>query len=327
MLPSGTIATIVGTGATASSGDGGPATDASFTATWGTIAFDSSGALYFADGSAKTIRRVGSDGVATTVVGPASGAALVDPTGVAFGPDGDLYIADFGASRIWKVDPAGAISVFAGTGVSGSTGDGGPATSARINASGLAVGPHGDVYIDDTNRYRSIDSEGFIHAFAGTGVQGFSGDGGPAVEAKFSDQVSGIAVDASGNVYLNDPHNFRIRRVDPGGTITTVIGAAGEGYSGDGGPAADARIGTPHGLALGPEGDLYFSDDWDSSTVRRIDRSGIVTTVAGQASRGFAGDCGPGAAALLSQPSGVAVDNGVIYVVDTNNNRIRIVLP
>jgi sugar lactone lactonase YvrE len=326
-LPSGTIATIAGSGEPGSSGDGGPATEASFELSFGHVAFDGADALYFADGAAKTIRRIGTDGLITTAVGPASGTDLVDPAGVAIDDAGNMYVADFGASRIWKIDPDGATTVFAGTGTSGSDGDGGPATEATINAAGMAFGPDGDMYIDDLYRYRRIDPAGIIHAFAGTGTPGFSGDGGAALEATFSANGGMVSTDQSGAVYIADAGNHRVRKVDPSGVITTVIGDAGEGYAGDGGPAAEARIGTPHAVASDESGDIFFTDDWDSSSIRRIDAAGNVSTVAGQKSSGFSGDCGPAISAELSQPFQVAMHKGILYILDSNNNRIRIVVP
>ncbi len=326
-LPSGTIATIAGTGTAGSSGDGGPATKASLELSFGHIAVDASGAVYFADTASKTIRRIGVDGIISTVVGPATGAALVDPQGVAFGPAGDMYVADFGASRIWKVGRSGSITPFAGTGVSGSTGDGGPALDATINAGGMAFGPDGSMYIDDTYRYRRIDPNGVIHAFAGTGTIGFSGDGGPALRATFSQNGGMVSTDQAGNVYIADAGNHRVRKVDPSGIITTIVGDGSEGYAGDGGPAAEAQIGTPHAVAIDANGDIYLTDDWDSNTIRRVDAEGIITTIAGTRSRGYAGDCGPATGAELNQPVQVAVHDGVVYIVDNGNNRIRIVMP
>jgi sugar lactone lactonase YvrE len=268
----------------------------------------------------------GPDGIISTVVGPATGTALVDPTGVAFGPSGDLYFADFGGSRIWRIDRRGSRTVFAGTGASGSTGDEGPAVDATINAGGLAFGPDGSVYIDDLYRYRRIDPAGVIHAFAGTGKPGFSGDGGPALEASFSSNGGMISTDQAGNVYIADAGNHRVRRVDPSGMIATIIGSGIEGYSGDGGPAVDANLGTPHATAIDADGTIYVTDDWDSNTIRRVDPAGVITTVAGTRSRGYSGDCGPAAAAELDQPVQVAVLDCVVYIVDNGNNRIRIIV-
>jgi len=326
-LPSGTIVTIAGTGTAGDTGDGGQATAAEIDPSFGTIAFDADGALYFADIDHQAIRRVGPDGVITTFAGPTTGAPFVQPAGVAIDPAGDIYVADIGAGRIWRMAPGGSFTSIAGTGTIGSSGDGGPATEAGIQPSGIAIGPRGDLYFDDLNRYRTIDPAGVIHAFAGTGAVGFSGDGGPATQATFSTEIVGVAADAAGDVYLGDRTNFRVRKVDPAGIITTVAGSGREGYAGDGGPALDAALGTPHGVAVDDAGDLYLTDDWDSSTIRKVDPAGIITTVAGTGPAGFSGDCGPATAAQLDQPFMVAVHDGAVYIVDKDNNRIRVVVP
>ena len=192
-----------------------------------------------------------------------------------------------GASGGWH--PGGTFTSIAGTGTLGSDGDGGPATEAGIQPSGIAIGPRGDLYFDDLNRYRTIDPGGIIHAFAGTGTPGFSGDGGPATKATFSTEIVGVAADAAGDVYLGDRTNFRVRKVDPAGIITTVAGSGREGYAGDGGPALDAALGTVHGVAVDDAGDLYLTDDYDSSTIRKVDTAGIITTVAGTGPAGLLG--------------------------------------
>lgn len=143
----------------------------------------------------------------------------------------------------------------------------------------------------------------------------------------FSTEIVGEAADAAGNVFLGDRANFRVRKVDPAGIITTVFGSGKEGYAGDGGPALNAALGTTHGVALDAAGDLYFTDDYDSSTIRKVDMSGVITTVAGVQTAGFSGDCGPATAAQLSHPDMVAVNDGVVYIVDNGNNRIRMVAP
>jgi hypothetical protein len=325
LLHSGSIATIAGTGVAGDSGDGGPAIVAMIDPSFGTLGFDASGAVYFADSDHASVRRIDTDGTITTFAGPSTGAPFVTPAGVAIDHAGKVYVADIGVGRIWRVDPSGAIASIAGTGVLGSDGDDGPATNAAIQPSGIAIGPRGDLYFDDLNRYRTIDPSGVIHAFAGTGIPGFSGDGGPATQATFSTEVVGVAADAAGNVYLGDRANHRVRKVDPQGIITTVAGSGQEGYSGDGGPALQAALGTPHGVAVDESGDLFLTDDYDSSTVRKVDPDGTITTLAGGTTSGFSGDCGPAAEAKLDGPVQVAVHDGVVFIPD--NTRIRIVVP
>jgi len=331
-LRSGDIATIAGTGSYGSFGDGGQATTASVYAPYSNVAADATGALYISDPSTRAIRRIGMDGVISHFISSPSFVASSFPMGLAFDAGGDLIVADPGSLStpfIWQVDPAGKVTPVAGTGVFGSTGNDGPALSAEVQAAQVAVGPRGDLYFDDLNGFRTIDTAGVIHAFAGTGVPGFSGDGGPAVEATIGASAPvwlGVAADASGNVYLGDPSNYRIRKVDGTGIITTVAGTGLAGYSGDQGPATEATISSTGGLAVDASGDVYFADSGNDA-VRRIDGAGIITTIAGTGQAGFSGDCGPAASAQLDQPSTLTVHDGILYIIDVGNNRIRMVVP
>ena len=293
-LASGTIATIAGTGVAGTSGDGGPALAARISTTVGPVTVDQSGAVYF-NGALDTsgadygsgIRRIGTDGTITTFAGPSTGAPFVMPTGLAFDAAGDLIVADAGASRIWRVTPDGTISALAGTGTPGSTGDDGPAARATISADSLAIGPAGDIYINDVNRYRRISPDGIIHSFAGTGVDGFSGEGGPALDAMIG-EAEGLAADAAGNVYLADAEHGRVYRVDPAGTITTFAGTGPVGHSGDGGPATMATLNAPAMLAVGDDGSVYV-DDHHNDAIRKVDPTRIISTVAGSGAHRFLG--------------------------------------
>ena len=225
---------------------------------------------------------------------------------------------------------AGTITTIAGTGVEGSTGDDGPAIDAQIGAATLAIGPDGSLYFDDYNRYRTIDPAGVIHAFAGTGETGFSGDAGPATEATFGNfpyGEVGVAVAQDGIVYLGDGGNFRIRKVDPDGTISTVVGNGKPGHSGDDGPAVAATIdSSPYGLALDEAGDLYIAD-WNGRDVRKVDAAGIITTVAGGGTGSYGGDCGPAVDAALNGPTSVVSRDGILFIGDSADYRIRMVVP
>ncbi len=206
VLKSGDIATVAGTGAPGFSGDGGPAIDATLLVAG--MAVDGTGVIYASDHytSTSAIRRIGTDGTISTIASRALGTPILRPRLMAFDAAGELFIADEG--RIWKRDPNGTLTSIAGTGKSSSSGDGGPATDAGINAWGVAVGPHGALYLDDWVRWRTIDSSGVIHPFAGTGSPGFSGDGGPATEATFGGaDLGGLAADQQGNVYFGDDVN------------------------------------------------------------------------------------------------------------------------
>ena len=217
-------------------GDGGAATAAALMNPGG-VAVDAAGTLYIADTDNNRIRKVTTAGVITTVAGnglagaggdggQAVFASLHSPHGVAVDAAGNLYIADTDNNRIRKVTPAGIITTVAGTGISGHSGDGGPATAARLNYPvGVAVDAAGNLYIADTgnSRIRKVTPAGVITTLAGTGIGGYSGDGGPATAAQLK-YPFGVAVDAAGNLYIADSGNNSIRKVTPAGIITTVAG-------------------------------------------------------------------------------------------------------
>jgi trimeric autotransporter adhesin len=329
-LTTGVIATIAGGG---SHGDGGPATDASIDVTVGDVAVDATGAVYFGGYNGPGVRKVGTDGVLSTFVARGAGSPLREASGLAFDASGNLYVADPTAARIWRIDAAGTVSPVAGTGGAGSTGDEGPALEATIHPFHVTAGPDGSLYLDDVPRYRVIDPDGIIHAFAGSTTPGFGGDGGAAVTALLGGadpgdrsypDVEGSAVASDGSVYLTDNANSRIRKVDPAGVITTVAGNGRRGYTGDGGPALEATFQDPVDLALDEAGNLYISDH-HNNVVRKVDRSGVISTVAGGGTHGGAsGDCGLATEASI-QPWAIAVHDGFLYIGDMANNRIRVV--
>ncbi len=261
--------------------------------------------------------------------GPATSAELSFPEGLAMDTSGNLYIADISNQRIRKVAPGGTITTVAGGGNSG-LGDGGPATSSEFNdPEGVAVDASGNLYIADTqnNRIRKVTaSTGVITTVAGNGTAGYSGDGGPATSAELSYPL-GVAVDPSGNLYIADCHNVRIRKVTPSGTITTVAGGGNSGL-GDSGPATSAELSAPDTVAVDSSGNLYIADLY-TSRIRKVTAStGIITTVAGNGQQGYSGDGGPATSAELFQPFGVAVDaSGNLYIADFYTNRVRMVTP
>jgi DNA-binding beta-propeller fold protein YncE len=315
-LASGTIATVAGTGQApglSGNGDGGPAIDAGLNTSLGSIAVAADGSLYLVAISSPDIRRVAPDGTLDTFAGPTTGAPFSDLRGVALDDAGDVYVADSGSSRIWKIDPSGTITPVVGSGEEGRTGDGGPALDATIVAdSPIGVGPDGRIYLSDLYRYRTVGPDGIIQAFAGTGEAGFSGDGGPALEATFG-EVIGVTPDRAGNVYLADTGNQRIRRVDPDGVITTVAGT-GKGVSDPVMIAVDER-----------DGSIYYTEH-HGHRVQRVAADGTTSTVAGTGEPGFSGDCGPATEAMLDRPWGIAIHDGVLYVVDMGNRRIRMIV-
>ena len=331
----GVITTVAGTDNRGFSGDGGPATEARLDRPSG-VAVDGAGNLFIADWYNRRIRKVDSAGVITTVAGtgthrfsgdggPATAARLSSPSGVAVDGAGNLFIADLGDRRIRKVDTAGVITTIAGTGETGFSGDGGPATEARLDRPyGVAVDGAGNLFIADRDnrRIRKVDSAGVITTVAGTGETGFSGDGGPATEARLFSPW-GVAVDGTGNLFIADEANDRIRKVDSAGVITTVAGTGNRGFSGDGGPATEARLSSSWGVAVDGAGNLFIADR-RSYRIRKVDSAGVITTVAGTGNRGFSGDGGPATEAQLDRPYGVAVDGaGNLFFVDGSNHRIR----
>jgi sugar lactone lactonase YvrE len=272
VTPQGIISTVAGNGTAGFSGDGGPATSAALNGPNG-VAVDANGNLFIADQLNRRIRKVTPGGIISTFAGngtsgfsgdggPATKAALASPSGEAVDASGNLFFADLGNQRIREVTPQGVISTVAGMGTAGFSGDGGLATRATLNAPiGVAVDGVGDLFIIDlgNQRIRKVTPQGIISTVAGNGTMGFSGDGGPATSAALN-TPSGVAVDAGANLYIADSGNQRIRKVTPGGIISTFAGNGTQGFSGDGGPATNAALNGPNGVVFDASGRLFFAD-------------------------------------------------------------------
>ena len=299
------------------------------------IAVDSAGNVYFSSPTLNAVLKMDPTGMVTRVAGtgvsgqagdsgPALSAQLYNPSGVAVDSAGNLYIADTGNGRIRKVDNLGTITTVAGNGCCYG-GDGGPAAAAQLDGPyGVAVDSSGNLYIADTynSRIRKVTTTGTITTVAGNGTSGYSGDGGPAAAAELRYPFA-VIVDGSGDLLIADTDNYRVRKVDTSGNITTVAGNGTCCYSGDGGQAINARLSLPYGLALDASGNLYIADA-SNSRVRKVSASGAINTVAGNGVSGFYGDGGPAIAAQFRNPEGVAVDgSGNLYIADTGNMRIR----
>jgi trimeric autotransporter adhesin len=325
-----TVSTVAGNGDSGASPDNVTAISAAMNP--GCIAVDAAGNLYIADDN--RVREV-SGGIMTTVAGngsygfsgdggPATEAQLLNPHGLAVDAAGNLYIADTMNLRIRKVSK-GIITTVAGDGTYGFGGDGGPATEAQLDLPyGIAVDAAGNLYIADegNNRVRKV-SGGIMTTVAGTGADGFSGDGGPATAAQLN-WPRAVAVDAAGNLYIADTESNRIREVS-NGVITTVAGNGTRDFGGDNGPATAAPLNWPDGISLDAAGNLYIADTFNSR-VREVSK-GVITTVGGNGVLGYTGDNGPAESAELS-PDGVAVDaHGTLFVSDTDSHRIRALTP
>ena len=415
--PNGTITTVAGTGRAGFGGDDGQAALAELNANAG-MALDAEGNLYFADRGNHRVRRISRGGVITTVAGSdveapvmEGGAAMSGrvqgPVDVAVASDGTIYVAEFDGHRILRLNVDGTVSVVAGTGTPGFSGDGGPGTRAQINSPrAVDIDAQGNLYFADwkNQAIRRVDADGRIMTVAGLGTgrasggapamiaemkppldlvlgpggelfvlqqgaytvsllrapspddpvlacqgepagtaprppmrdgaiavllagaagPGFSGDGGPLADAQFLSPES-FVIGADGSIFVADTGNHRIRVVSPEGIVSTLAGTGEPGFSGDGGPAPKARLAAPKALLLDGAGNLYFADS-ANFRIRRIDRCGIIETLAGSGQPGTGGDGGLAIAAEFRDATGLAIDAaGNLYIADPASNRVRII--
>jgi len=255
----------------------------------------------------------------------ATAVSIVDIGSLARDRMGNLYIG--AANCVFKVDLRGTISRIAGIGISDETGDGGLALNAQIGTpSDLAVDDSGNIYLSEGSQIRKVSVSGIITTVVGTGTEGFSGDGGLAVNAQIN-RAKGIAFDPNGNLYFSDQYNNRIRKVSRNGIITSVAGLDSSGSSGDGGPAIRAGLDHPGALRIDSDGNVYVADggnysDTGPALVRKISTSGIITTIAGTAGSGQKGGV-RGTETRLAGSLRLCLAHGSLYILETGAARIR----
>ena len=331
------ITTICGNGAHSNTGDGFPALSATIDYPTCSV-FDKFGNYYVTTGAnGNSVRKISPSGIISTVAGTGTAGFSGDsglainalfnlPGAIAVDTFGNIYIADEWNNRIRKVDIAtGIVYTIAGNGTGSYGGDGGPATAAMIwEPQGICLDKKGNIYISDNfnDRVRKINDAGIISTYVGTGVAGYSGDGGLADTAKLKGPT-GICIDSDDNLYIADNANLRLRKVDTSGFITTIAGNGTCCFSGDGGLAINAGM-RPEWVTVDKFGNIYIDGiDYDNR-VRMINTSGIINTVVGNGIAGFSGDIGAADSAELNEPEGLTTDScGNLYIADLSNYRIR----
>ncbi len=334
-VANGTIQTIAGDDYLHAIGDGSNATAAELfnpSAVW----LDPAGNLLIADTGTDRVRKVSSSGIITTLAGTgvaapapegavAATATLFSPVGVVEDQAGDVLILE--SDRIQQVGADGRIHTVMGTGSHVQTIDGLLATqTALVSPHGLCTDRAGTVYVADAHRILKWPGGGVVTTIAGNGLPGSAGDGGQAILAQLW-WPHACAVDSFGNLYIADTYNHRIRKVDAGGVISTVAGTGTAGYSGDEGAATSANLNQPAGVAVDDNGDIFISDT-ANNRIRQVTSDGLIHTIAGTGSASYGGDGGAALHAQIYGPAGILLDgSGDLYFADTNNNRVRTMVP
>lgn len=324
------ITTVVGNGTAGFAGDGGPAINASMDRP-NCLAFDGVGNMYISDGGNKRVRKISATGIITTIAGNGSGTyngdgmpatdAAISPLSIAADSVGNVYISE--QFRIRKVSMAGIITTVAGTGAFGYNGDGIPATDAKVSSPYLGfIDEAGALYFSDhdNHRIRRIDPSGAISTIAGNGSSAFTGNG-----AALATGISGplfLSRDNNGSLYFPDVNQRRVWSVDALGNAFTFSGTGAGGTGADGVPATATPSAQSSNLVADGEGNVYVAAG-SSNKIRKINATGIITTIAGSLTSGFAGDGGPASAAQFDDACHMVYKNGSLYIADRYNNRIR----
>ncbi len=337
----GVICTVAGTGMAQFDGDGRQALDTSLYFPL-QVVFDRDGQPLVLDYNNLRLRRINRDGTVSTIMGtgeealPMEGALAIDTplhhaSDVHFDTDGRLYVAGDHVSVVFRVDVDQRVYTVAGNCQTqpddcyGYTGDRGPALQARLSTPvGALPDAAGGFYISDvdTDTVRHVNAQGTITTVAGTGVEGYAGDSAPGTAAQLADPRR-LTIGPDGALYFCESKNHVVRRLRPDGTIETFAGTGVRGYSGDGRAALQARLDAPYDVHFAPNGDAYVTDT-NNNVVRRIDGSGIITTVVGNGDAAFAGDGRSAADCALRRPQGVTFDgDGSMWIADTGNHRVR----
>ena len=316
------ISTYAGNGVWRCSPDARPAAD-SCVGQLGGVAVDTAGNVFLSCINCSNVRKINTAGTLHNFAG--TGYPFL-PSGLAIDKAGDVLVCDNGNSVLLKVAPTGTITTLAGNASvigGGFSGNGGPATAALLNfPTAVAVDTVGNIFIADAgnNGIRKISPAGIITQFAGNGIFGTSGDGGPATNAAIRNPT-GLAADRKGNVFIVDYQC--VRKVNSAGIITTVAGNGTAGYLGDNGPGTAAALNSPISVVADKHGNIYIADS-KNNAIRMLDTNGIITTIAGNGAGIDAGDGHPATLAGLNDPEYVAIDkNGFLYIAEINGARLR----
>jgi len=330
---------LAGNGQNGYTGNGGSAISAKLNRPTA-VAVDKTGNVFIVERDNNIIRKVDTSGIITLVAGTgatgytgdggqATSATLKSPCSLFIDSSNNIYVAEFYNHVIRKIDANGIISTIAGNGTPGYSGDSALAINSKISMpTGITHDQQGNIYFTEfgNNVVRKIDTNGIITTIAGNGTYGYSGDGGVATSAKLGSPFS-VAVDLQNNVYISDYANSRIRKVDTSGIISTIAGiGSGGGYSGDGGQESAANLNWQVGITVDTHHNLYIAD-MRNNRIRKIDSAGVIITIVGTGIQGYYGDGGPALYAELNYPEGVTIDDiGNLYIVDTDNDRVRKIL-